>query len=616
MISEEAISSYYPFDKLNKSEIKKFLSKAILKEFGKNEIIYNEGEASENFYFILKGKALALSTSSEDQIPIEYIGKGVAFGLISLFTDEKHSVTTKAVEETSVLTVKKDDFKAFLNICPLLALDFSTILSKRVKKRSGTPKVIFESLSVVVFSCGSIEKTKFYVNSLSEKLTLDASKKTLIVKFIFEGDGICSCDALGDDSMLFSGDYSDEKLLESLNRDGLKVLLFKGRGDILVNIDSIHNVLSEKYHFVFYISDLKTAKDYTLTNSFIGMASECHFVVLPSEENTILANKIISKVNGFHGDSVDIRTILVSQKNSKTVDYRVSLKSRIYGELGDDDCNEIAIKHVYRYLSKNTLGVALGSGGAYGAAHIGVLKVLDTQKINLDMICGSSVGSIVASMWALGFSYKKMEESLKLFGRKLSVFSFWGISFPFKGLLRAKRSETVFKEIFGKLEFSDTVHSLRVVTFDFKRRKNHVIGSGLIYKAVAASCAMPGVFEPISVKGEILLDGGVLSPLPTQVLIRCGIKKVIAVNVTPHREDMHKVYQKKIKFNALDFVFGSIETMQQEFIKDSLEVADIVIHPHLEGLSWTDFNKLSEIINEGEKWANKEIDSIKMLIST
>ncbi|MFH1767614.1 MAG: patatin-like phospholipase family protein, partial [Candidatus Omnitrophota bacterium] len=274
------------------------------------------------------------------------------------------------------------------------------------------------------------------------------------------------------------------------------------------------------------------------------------------------------------------------------------------------------LERIKRELADKTVGVALGSGGAYGGSHIGVLKVLDEHRIPIDMICGSSVGSIIASMWALGYSQQEMAKNLMIFGRCVNPFSFSGFSFPFKGLLRAKKLEGVLKDIFGNKNFYDLKHRLGIVVFSFKKRQITLISEGLIYKAVAASCAMPGIFEPIVFKGDIFMDGGVLSPLPTKILLNQNIKKIIAVNVIPSKEEIYRIYRSKtLKFNVFDFIFGSIETMQQEFIKESLDVSDVVIHPTFEGLKWTDFTKTAEFIKRGEAAARSEIAFLKNLIS-
>ena len=135
---------------------------------------------------------------------------------------------------------------------------------------------------------------------------------------------------------------------------------------------------------------------------------------------------------------------------------------------------------------------------------------MEKNNIAIDIICGSSIGALVAALWAAGFDSEKIEKKAVEFGKKISSFSIMGFSFPFKGVMKAKRLEGICRGIFGDLTFHDLKHTLKIVAFDFLKRKTVVLQEGFLYKAVAASCAFPGIFEPVNFKKDILLDGGIL----------------------------------------------------------------------------------------------------------
>jgi NTE family protein len=130
---------------------------------------------------------------------------------------------------------------------------------------------------------------------------------------------------------------------------------------------------------------------------------------------------------------------------------------------------------------------------------------------------------------------------------------------------------------------------------------------------VAASCAMPGIFEPIRFMNNMLLDGGILNPLPTKTLLNFGVNKIIAVNITPSQEEMLREYKKQNKMHILDFIFGSIETMQRQFIQEAINAADVVIHPNFQDLNWLDFSKAYEFIKRGEDATIQKINDLKEL---
>jgi NTE family protein len=190
-----------------------------------------------------------------------------------------------------------------------------------------------------------------------------------------------------------------------------------------------------------------------------------------------------------------------------------------------------------------------------------------------------------------------------------------GIALPFKGVLKSRRLEKISRQILKDRTFYDLKYGLKITTFDFIRRKTKILDQGLLYKAVAASCAMPGIFEPVKVQQDLLLDGGILKPLPTKVLLSHGANKIISVNITPSKSEVYAEYKKRTKLHIFDFIFGSIETMQLEFIREAMKISDVVIHPHFEGLGWMEFEKVEEFIKRGESATREKLDEIKKLVN-
>ncbi len=614
MLSEEIISAFYPFNKLNKSQIKTLLKIASLKKYHKDEVIYKEGDKPDYFYFLLKGRIVAISTINDRKQEIELIKKGTPFGIISLFTGDPHSVTAKAIENCSVVRIEKDMFKSFIKKVPFLAFDFSRILSRRVKKRTNIPKRIFKSTAVAVIICSdylsSLKKIIALTNLLKHNkkkviiVETSSSKKFVLPSFIKESIKYFYIDK----------EFREELLIAKDSEENLCYLCLEMQYLLKDELISLNNFLLENYHFIFYVI---RKEEFDYWSKLIEFVNQVYIMRMPDREDNKFISRLIKRIKILNTIGASIRIIFtqeVSDLKSAKGKYPHKEELCIILDDSDKDSYRRNLGWMERDLSENTLGLALGSGGAYGISHIGVIKALDENSIPLDMICGSSIGAIIAGMWALGYSLKEMEEAVSFIGRKINLFSFPAFSFPFKGIIRSKRLQKVLRDIFGKYSFHDTKYPLAIVAFNFKRREMVAIKEGLIYKAVSASCAMPGIFEPVIVKEDILLDGGVLSPLPTKVLLKSDIKKIIAVNVTPYKEEMRNIYRHRSTFNIFDFIFGSIETMQQEFIKDSIEIADIVIHPDLGDLNWTDFTKIKEFIKRGYETTLKKISEINNLL--
>ncbi|MDD4954952.1 MAG: patatin-like phospholipase family protein [Candidatus Omnitrophica bacterium] len=603
-----------PFNKLSEEEINAFLAICELRKFNHGEIVYKDQDPPDYFYFLLRGRIVVLKEQSE----IEILKRGTSFGIISLFNEEPHSVTTKSIEESFVLKADKEKFKDFLNKNPLISLEYYRLLSQRIRARSGKKK-IFQSRRIAVFGSHLSGKTTYMLN-LGVKLKEETNKSAVCIEFglsdsfglnIFAKNGaILNLDVFKEETL---SSYISKGSLQD-NKTAVDCLTIKINDTI--KLPSLLNFLSENYHFIIY-----EMPDKFFDNNLYEIASPAdyfHFLMLPEAKDVSRVSSVmlaLSERDPLASDRVKIILSYFAVKERLPVnEIKETLHANIYATLpayGKEYFN--AVKRVSKEVGEVVVGLALGSGGAYGFAHIGVLRILEKNHIPVDIICGSSIGSVIASLWALGVSPDEIERLMIEFAKKLNLFSIWGFSFPFKGLWRAKYLENILKKIFKDKTFYDLKHPLKIVVFDFATKEARALEEGPLYKAVAASCALPGIFEPINFKDKVLLDGGVLNPLPTKILLNYGADKIIAVNVTPSQEEIVKEYNKKNKFHILDFIFGSIETMQRQFIAQAITVADCVIHPNFDTFRWLEFNKVEDFVKRGEAATLNKLEELKKI---
>ena len=606
-----------PFDKLGRARLNKLLGICEVNKYENREIIYSQGDAPDYFYIILTGRVEALVKENLRNPKIEILKRGTCFGIISLFTNEPHSVTMRSIETTFVLQAEKDKFKEFLKRNPLIFLDLSRILSQRVKVRF-KPKRIFQSKKIGVTGAFRAGRLK-YISDLGVELKEQTKKNIICIKTILETEKFLNIGDGGIDSMdnvLSMKFFREEEVSAYIVRDEIDYLYISPDGSS--NFLSLLNFLSESYHFIIYESPYDFLKEEVCKS--LESSYSLHFLLFSQNQEIEKAELMMEGLkNGNLLVEEKIKLILCEDLEQDKVcvnKEKMLVKYPIYATLPcpESDYYSKALTRIARDVGEVSVGIAFGSGAAYGFSHIGVLKVLERNGIDIDIVCGSSTGAMIAAMWAAGFDIKDIEEFAKDFGKKISSFSIMGFSFPFKGLMRAKRLESIFKGIFKDLTFYDLKHTLKIVAFDFIKRKTVILTKGPLYKAVAASCAMPGIFEPIRFNQDILLDGGILNPLPVKILLQYDTSKIIACNITLSQEQAFRHYSGKGKIHIFDFIFGSIETMQQQFVQQALKVADVVIHPNLEGLGWMEFEKASEFIKRGEIAALEKINEIKSLV--
>ena len=194
------------------------------------------------------------------------------------------------------------------------------------------------------------------------------------------------------------------------------------------------------------------------------------------------------------------------------------------------------ITRIAREIGGVSVGLALGGGAALGLAHIGVLRVLEEENIPIDIIVGSSMGAIIASLWAIGKDAAEIEKIAHEFEQKKNLMDLIDPVVPISGLLGGRAIKHWLRKHIGGRTFYSTRIPLKIVAYDLIRREELVMESGPLVNAIRKSIAIPGVIEPVREKGRLIIDGGVLNPLPTNILTSRNIKKIIGVNVlqSPH----------------------------------------------------------------------------------
>lgn len=178
------------------------------------------------------------------------------------------------------------------------------------------------------------------------------------------------------------------------------------------------------------------------------------------------------------------------------------------------------------------VGLALGSGGARGAAHVGVLKVLEREGIKVSAIVGSSIGAMVGGAYAAGLPLPRIEEEWLSTNRAKLLRSLLP-TFPRAGLSSGAGLRGYLREILGDMRIEELPIPFAAVATDLDTGEAVVLRSGPLVDAIRASTAIPGVFQPVRWEGRLLVDGGMTEPLPVRICRELGADVVIAVDTNP-----------------------------------------------------------------------------------
>ncbi len=294
-------------------------------------------------------------------------------------------------------------------------------------------------------------------------------------------------------------------------------------------------------------------------------------------------------------------------------------------------------------VKKPRLGLVLSCGGARGLAHIGVIQVLEEEGIPISVIAGSSMGAYVGALWASGINgdgLVKLAAEMKSRRTVLGLIDF--ACPPSAGFMRGEKVRQHLARTLGDLEVEALDRRMLIVATNLDTVTGEVLQHLPVAAAVHASCAIPGICEPVELNGKRYMDGGAAEPLPVRLLKKHAIvDHVIAVNVMPTTADIRacriasfptpppqpKTAWGKFKQelsqqfnlfahgNVLDTYKRCLTAAQMRLLDDESNAADILIHPFFCESKWYDFENFDLYIKAGRNAAEAALPSIRALMN-
>ncbi len=254
-------------------------------------------------------------------------------------------------------------------------------------------------------------------------------------------------------------------------------------------------------------------------------------------------------------------------------------------------------------MGEPTIGLALGSGGARGFAHVGVIKVLSESGIKFDLIAGSSMGALVGSLHAAGQDIDSLYRLASTFKRKY----FLDFTLPKMGLLQGERIKEYIKLLTFNKKLEEFDLPIGVVATNLYDGNKKVFYEGSAASAVRASISIPGIFIPERIEDQLYIDGGVIDRVPVSVAKTMGADIVIGVDCAHYTPNtgIYSIY---------DVIIQSIDIMQDELVKTIGTRADIMLKPEVSTYSSRAFKDTMDIIREGEKEAKRKLSEIEQCI--
>ena len=274
------------------------------------------------------------------------------------------------------------------------------------------------------------------------------------------------------------------------------------------------------------------------------------------------------------------------------------------------------------------IGLVLGGGGARGCAHVGAIKALEEANIPIHYIAGTSIGSIVGGIYAMG-QIHELEKFLSDI-KWNDVLTHFDPTVMNNGIFKGNKAEKLFADFTHNGTFSDCKIPFIAIATDLVEGEEVQMKDGSLASAIRASISLPGIFKVTQIDDKYLVDGGVVNPLPVNAARQMGADIVIAIDlnkefieekkkikVSKAQEKSDKKLSKSKYPNMIDVIEVSVFLMQRRITEKNLESnpADVLVNMKLISASLFDFHKAPILMKEGYMQMKKRIPEIQKLIS-
>ena len=255
---------------------------------------------------------------------------------------------------------------------------------------------------------------------------------------------------------------------------------------------------------------------------------------------------------------------------------------------------------MFKKLFNTTIGLALGGGAAKGVAHIGVLKALEDANIEVDYIAGTSVGAMIAALYA----FRVDVETIGSLARRLTMSKVTSFKLNKTGFFSTESLRELMLEYVGDVAIEDAAIPLSIVATDINSGEEIILTSGSVVDAVCASAAIPGIYIPVEINGRTLVDGGLVQNVPIEALQTAGAGVTIAshLNSVSHYQEISHV---------LDVMRNAFEIAVSQHTQDQLKEADLLISMDLSDFSLRDnTERYDELFNIGHQAATVQLTKL------
>jgi NTE family protein len=630
------------FRGINPERVAEVVQLFISRKFAPEALIVREGEPGDSLFIIESGLVEVFLISATDEVTVlSRLGPGEAFGEMAVLTGEPRSAAVRAVTPTTVRVVERDLFLRAAAETPLLLFNLSRVLVGRLSRASRAAAHIKGSQVVAIMGrlppvIGSLVAT-----NVAAALSWTTRQRVLLIDRPAEQastlPGRERSPAL---SSIWSGGQRLRVPALQFGRARFMALSLPEDGSLLGGVQPLS--LGESLGW------FRQNARYTVVNlvgagraeveAVLPHLDRAYLLITTAQLSTPYADELVT---AFAAQRADVREhsypIVLSDEGLSLSAVRARSTERLgvparlilpgLAQLMRDAARHpppLAIEARYLSFSRSMhwlardiaglkVGVALGSGGARGFAHVGAFKFLEEYDIPNDFLAGCSMGSVIAAPKALGMDVAQGQETMLRLHQKFTnlLRPTWSVM---TSLLSPKGVEETYRELVGDATFEELPVPFAVVAADLETARPIVFTQGSLADALRASSSIPMVWPPKEIGKMRLVDGAVLNPVPTQPVRDLGADVVIAVDLSGRGGDDPEAKPGNRHPNLFQNVMRCIDIMTADrAVRDCL-LADVVIRPRFELTGWKHFDQADAYAEAGYNAGTEVLPALRKLL--
>ncbi len=556
------------------------------------EELFAEGDKGEELYFVLGGRLRAVT---RDGRVLSEMTRGESIGEIALLTGEARTASVVAVRDSDLVRVSRQAFDEIVAKYPAIMQTIARIVVQRLRTKEGLGVPARTGKCVAVLAAGTGNATAAFTERLVRALGRIGPTLHL----------------------------SAQRLDTLLNRPGIAAAEEEEAAGIRLTawLDE-----QESHHqFLIYESDstlsLWTRRCLRQADEILLVASAGADPAPGTVEKTLLGTRDeISMARQslvlLHPDGSRLPTgtsLWFADRNVQR-NFHVRLDR-------EDDFGRVA-----RCLGDAAIGLVLGGGGARGLAHIGVVRALREAGVPIDMIGGTSMGAVMASLVAMDQDWDQMLETNREAWLRNKPHKEY--SLPFISLIRSRRLDSMAHKIWGEIDIEDLWISFFCISCNLSTSATVIHERGPLWKSIRASASIPGVFVPVLSDGNILVDGGLVNNLPGDVMRERACRTLIVVDVGSEHEFTFKLPEfpspwqflrsRILPFVArievphiVDVLIRTTDVSSSQKTRDVKRNADVCLRPPIDAYGVLQFESLDEIADVGYRYAKAKMEELR-----